>query len=117
QRENVSLYEFNKVFSLDAQEKVTERFHATAVLAGTSAGPGWNNPERKTDFFDIKGLAEDLLAYCHVEKAKWEFGTASNPYNAPQSFQVKNEKGELLLWGGALSPKVLKEYDISAPCF
>jgi phenylalanyl-tRNA synthetase beta chain len=117
QRESVSLYEFNKIFSLDAQGILAERFQVTAVLAGINTGSGWNQPERKTDFYDIKGLAEDLLGYCHVEKAKWEFGTGSNPYNAPQSFQVKDEEGELLLWGGSLNRKVLKEYDISAPCF
>lgn len=112
---SVGLYELNKVF-FPEKGQVSERFQAAAVLAGVPAGTSWLQPERKTDFYDIKGLAEDLLEQCRVKGAQWEFGCPA-PYNGPQSFQVKDPKGSLLLWGGALSPKALKGYDISVPCF
>lgn len=117
QQDGVALYELNKVFSPDLAGQIIERFQATAVLAGNASGLGWQNPERKTDFYDIKGLAESLLKYCRIPKVEWIHGKVEAPYLDSQSFQVKNEKGDLLLWGGALNPKVLKEYDISTPCF
>ena len=116
QQQTVRLYELNKVFSPAPNGGVAERVQGAAVWAGTAGEPSWTNPERKADYFDIKGLAEGLLEQCRVDGAVWEFGSGLAPYLAPQSFRVKNSKGELLLWGGALSPKALKEYDISGPC-
>ncbi len=117
QRESVALYEINKVFTLGTDGQVAERFHATAVLAGQAPHAGWTNPARKADFYDIKGLAEDLLAACRVENISWEFNQAASPYVPTQSFIVKNAAGRVILTGGALNPKVLKEYDVNAPCF
>ncbi|HTA76488.1 MAG TPA: phenylalanine--tRNA ligase subunit beta [bacterium] len=117
QRESVGLYEINKVFSATGDENiVAERFQAAAVLAGQAPSAGWNQPARKTDFYDVKGLAENLLAECGITGAQWEY-TGENPYLPTQSFMVKSSTGALLLWGGALNPKVLKEYEIAGPCF
>jgi phenylalanyl-tRNA synthetase beta chain len=117
QRDSVGLYEINKVFSLTADGQVVERFQAVAVLAGQAPNAGWNQPTRPTDFYDIKGVGENLLSHCGIKNFQWEFNTGENPYLAPQSFRVKNSTGMTLLWGGALNPKVLKEYGIDSPCF
>jgi len=116
QQDSAALYELNKVFA-PAEGQPLERFQAVAVIAGTAAPPNWHGGERKTDFFDIKGLAENLLGYCGLAVLPWEFGKGEAPYSAPHSFQVKNQKGEIVLWGGAIHPKVLKDYEISVPCF
>ncbi len=116
QQESVTLYELNKVFTPTSGQP-HERFQAVALLAGAAAASSWHTSDRKTDFFDIKGLAENLLGYCALTSLQWEFGKVEAPYSGTHSFQVKSQKGETLLWGGALHPKVLKEYDISVPCF
>ena len=116
QQENVALYELNKVFTAMGGGKVSERPQAAALLAGLNPAQ-WQNPERKLDFYDLKGLAENLIDQCLLKDIQWEYGQCPSPYSPAQSFQVKDSKGKLLLWGGVLSPKVLKEYDISAPCF
>ncbi|HUO57567.1 MAG TPA: phenylalanine--tRNA ligase subunit beta [bacterium] len=117
QQEVVSLFEVNKVFAPDPQGQPTEKYQAVALLAGFAPGSGWHSPERKTDFYDIKGLAQNLLAQCGFPDLKWEYGAVPLPYQSGQGFQVRAEAGELLVWGGAIHPKVLKEYDISSPCF
>ena len=116
QRESVGLYEINKVFALTAEDQVAERFQAVAVLAGQAPNVGWNQPARKTDFYDVKGLAENILTHCGITGFAWEY-TGENPYLGNQSFLVKDASGSVLLSGGALNPKVLKEFDITVPCF
>src|SRR5665213_1522989 len=117
QRECVGLYEINKVFAATGDDQiVAERFQAVAVLAGQAPNVGWNQPARKTDFYDVKGLAENILTHCGITGFQWDY-TGENPYLGNQSFQVKDASGKVLLWGGALNPKVLKEYDIAGPCF
>jgi phenylalanyl-tRNA synthetase beta chain len=116
QEESVALYEMNKVFTQKDDGKMTEKFQVAVLLAGLSAEPSWQNPERKNDFYDIKGLAENLLDLCRIKGHQWEFGSGTSPYQSHQSFQVKNEKGGVLLWGGVLNPKVLKGFEIHSIC-
>ena len=117
QQESAYLYEINKVFQPAADPIDTEKMQAAAVLAGKAPGAGWNSPERKADFFDAKGLAENILAYYRLKDVQWVYGKAAMPYLDAQSFQVQNSQGEVFLWGGAIHPKVLKTLDISTPCF
>ncbi len=116
QQESAALYEFDKVFTPAPGGHMKERLQAVAVTAGVAGTAQWHSPERKADFYDIKGLAQNLLAACGLKEIQWHFGGSPAPYDAGQSFQIKTQKGEVLLSGGALHPKVLKEYDIAVPC-
>lgn len=117
QQEGAALYEFDKVFTPAPGGHMKERLQAVAVVAGVADNAQWYSPERKIDFYDIKGLAQNLVTACGLKDLQWHFGgTTTPPYDGGQSFQVKTQKGELLLSGGALHPKVLKEYDIAVPC-
>lgn len=116
QQESVALYEINKVFTPRDEGQVSERFQAAVILAGVIPA-AWHKPGRDMDFYDLKGLAEALFTNCRLKDLKWEYGQGAAPYHPAQSFRVVNLKGEVLLWGGTLLPKVLKEYDISAACF
>ncbi len=86
------------------------------LFAGKFPGE-WHSQERKSDFYDIKGLAETLVGQLRLLDLQWIFGQCSSPITRHKAFEVRDRSGELLLWGGALNPKVLKEYDVSAPCF
>ncbi|MGH7738698.1 MAG: phenylalanine--tRNA ligase subunit beta [bacterium] len=116
QQEGVSLYELNKVF-LAAPQGLMEKRQAAAIWAGQTSVPGWQSPARTVDFYDLKGLAENLLRTFRLEAWKWEFKGLSAPYHPAQSFQILDNQNRLLLKGGAIHPKVLKSFDISVPCF
>lgn len=118
QMEGASLYELDKVFIPISGGQIQEKLQAVAVVAGISNPSQWYSPERKADFYDIKGLAQNILSACAVKDIEWHFGSSSAPYDPIQSFEVreKSTNGDLLIRGGAINPKVLKEYDIPAPC-
>jgi phenylalanyl-tRNA synthetase beta chain len=60
---------------------------------------------------------ESILLACGLTKLDWTFQQAPAPYESGRNFEVKTSGGQLLARGGALHPKVLKEYDISIPLF
>ncbi len=117
QQDSVYFYELNKVFQEGENKEILERVQAAALLAGNVPGAGWSSPERKTDFYDLKGLAENIVAYCRLEGARWFFGKASLPYFSLESLEVQGKEGTAILWGGAVHPKVLGSFGISVPCF
>ncbi|HVM33036.1 MAG TPA: phenylalanine--tRNA ligase subunit beta [bacterium] len=116
QQDGVALYELNKVFA-PGSPRVLEKRQAAAVWAGQNAEPGWQSPSRAVDFFDLKGLTEDLLGSFRLAHWTFEFQGLSAPYHPAQSFQVLDGQGRRLAKGGAIHPKVLKAYDLPGACF
>jgi phenylalanyl-tRNA synthetase beta chain len=114
QQPRVALYELNKVFKRLSGKPPAESFQAAAVMAGLIQEPTWTAPERPADFYDSKGLAESLISHAGFKGLKWEYGTLGMPYQRSESFKVINTTGQPLLWGGTLSPKVLKNYGINS---
>ena len=117
QQETARLYEINKVFTPSSDGKITEKVQVAAIVSGMAGQAQWYSPERKADFYDIKGLMEALLSNCGLKDFQWSFQQAPSPYDPAQNFEVRTSRGQLLARGGALYPKVLKEYDISVPAF
>ena len=117
QQEGAALYELDKVFTPGPDGQMKERIQAVAVMAGTPSPAQWYSPERKADFFDLKGLAQGLVSNCSLKDLSWSFTGSTTPYDPGQAFEVKTQGGETVMRGGALHPKVLKEYDLSTPCF
>ena len=115
QQPRVALYELNKVFGPQAEKSTAETFRATAVLAGLQREPTWTEKERAPDFYDVKGLAESLLQLARQKEVRWEFGTLGMPYRRPESFKISHASGDLLAWGGMLSPLVLKNFGLEGP--
>jgi len=117
QQDSVWLFEVNKVFAAGSPLPV-EKTQAAVVLAGDALGGGWFQGARESDFFDLKGLATDLLGeICPGASLAWAFGLEGAPYQKGISFRVTGPSGRVLLWGGALDPKVKKAYDVPGACW
>ncbi len=116
QEEGAALYELDKVFTPAPGGHMKERIQAVAIVAGVATSAQWYSPERKADFYDIKGLGQSVLDACGLKDLQWHFDGSTTPYDTGQGFQVKTPNGELIMTGGAIHPKVLKEYDIAVPC-
>jgi phenylalanyl-tRNA synthetase beta chain len=114
QQSRVALYELNKVFQRSDSPVPKESFQAAAVVAGAIQEAAWTFPERPADFYDAKGLAESLVQIARLENVKWEYGVLSMPYQSSESFRVLDAAGRTLIWGGTLSPRVLKSFEINS---
>lgn len=145
--ENISLYELGRVFyghgSADktAADKTradkpeadktradkTKAGEATqpdepsyicAVLCGYRGEDSWNHHAAPYDFFDAKGVVEDLLAFLHLPKIRFRQPDASEyPFLQPGSAAEVMSSGEVIGWVGALHPKTCKAADVAQPVF
>ncbi len=112
QQPRVALYELNKVFRKSGNQNPVESYQAVAVVAGLIQESVWTSRERPADYYDAKGLAESWILLARLQDVKWEFGGLNMPYQSAESFRVFDPSGRTLIWGGVLSPRVLKNYDI-----
>ena len=110
---NVHLFEMGKTF-VTAQGRKTpkETERALGILTGSWNEPGWNDPSTKLDFFDAKGVVENIAHALCVDRLRFEEG--SRPWLQP------GRSAEILLgkasvgWIGEIHPLVAQHFDIDA---
>ena len=109
----VKLFELARTFwpkSDHPEELPLEREMLGGVLSGTMSAGTWCDPEREPDFFDLKGIVEELLDGFGVKEAK--FIRSEEPFLHPgrsADLIVGGEKVGIL---GEVHPDVLERWDI-----
>jgi phenylalanyl-tRNA synthetase beta chain len=118
QQESAHFFETDKVFWGHEGGKPAERMQAAALLSGEAAGTSWARNRRRVDYADIKGLAEAIANAFGWPGVHWTHGNECLPYRSGVNFRLLSPRGDLLLKGGALDPRVLKNHDLDGiPCF
>ncbi len=118
QQEAVHLFETDKVFQGRGGEKPLEGLQAAALMAGNAPGTSWASPKRRVDFIDIKGLAEAVASSFGWIDIHWTYSSECLPYQSGSNFRILDTDGRILLRGGALDPRVLKNHDLDGvACF
>ena len=108
QIDTIALFEIGGVFVHDGVEKEPER--VAGVLAGQIGEGVYSDPYRPPDFFDIKGLVEEMLEVCGV--VDWTLQKTDTPTFHP------GRNAEVLLGDkrigvfGEVHPEVLENYDL-----
>ncbi len=107
---DVRIFELNKII-LNKHDKTTqEEKYLTILLTGNRFDGYWKDKDTKCDFYDVKGIAEDLLAETNLS---YEFSLSKENYytenHALDIFHGKKKLGSL----GQIDPKVAKSFDIN----
>ncbi|HHZ20599.1 MAG TPA: phenylalanine--tRNA ligase subunit beta [Firmicutes bacterium] len=111
---DVAFFEQARVYLPQANgELPAEPLHLAGGLMGRASEPGWNQPARKVDFYDGKGLLEQLFGVLRVDKVG--FSKGYHPLLHPgRTAQVTIDK-KLVGYVGEIHPKVAQEYDLVEP--
>jgi phenylalanyl-tRNA synthetase beta chain len=109
QQDRVRLFETGIVF--DQQDTLTESLHVAAVACGSDVPQQWGTKARKTDFFDLKGDLERLLAL-RGESGEVSFRSASLDWLHPGQSAIVSIDGTDIGWAGSVHPSILKQQDI-----
>jgi phenylalanyl-tRNA synthetase beta chain len=107
-----ALFELRPVFSpLAGEELPRESLRLTALLSGRREPIGWAQQTAECDFFDIKGVVEDLLNLLHVQAPRWPSEHGESFYHPGKSCAV--EVGNTRLGTlGEIHPEVLRAFEI-----
>lgn len=108
-------FEVGRVHLKTKEDKYLEPLVASIVLTGNQAPYHWQTKSRALDFFDLKGLLENLMAQLHVENVRFE---PSSQETLHPGKQAKLVVGALELGSfGEVHPSILKQAGIDVPVF
>jgi len=113
---DLRLFELRPVFLPLEGEACKERLTLTAVACGRRQPEGWAQGPEPVDFYDLKGVAEQLLDAIYVSDVEYAVAEPE-PYLHPgkscRLFQNKKSLGSI----GEVHPQVLAAFDIEQPVF
>jgi phenylalanyl-tRNA synthetase beta chain len=111
-RRDVRLFEIGRVFRGGAS--LEEQRHLGLLLTGAARGRHWSEKPRATDFFDMKGLVEVLVA----EAGMPEFGREGLPgFLHPGKAASLTLSGKPVGFLGALSPGLAESWELRDEAF
>jgi phenylalanyl-tRNA synthetase beta chain len=112
--EDLSLFELRPVFqAVEGTELPCESLRLAALLCGRREPLGWAQSADKGDFYDMKGVVEQLLMDLRISQVTWRPQHGETYYHPGKSCALYH--GERLLGTlGELHPQVLRHYDLQS---
>ncbi|MDF1579610.1 MAG: phenylalanine--tRNA ligase subunit beta [Desulfuromonadales bacterium] len=112
---DLRLFELRPVFHPHhGAELPTEQLRLCAALCGRREPQGWANGDADVDFYDLKGVLENLLATLHINDVTWQ-GDASDVFLHPGKSCTLRSGESVLGTLGEVHPRVLANFDIDTP--
>ena len=114
---DLRLFELRPVFLPQADSKGSrEDLFLTAVICGRRQPEGWAQSQDSVDFYDLKGVAEGLLAALNIDQVVYtpEYNEA---YLHPGKSCRLLKDGQFLGSLGEVHPAVLTAFDIDLPVY
>ena len=114
---NVQLYETGVVFyAHEGSKKPREKQKVAGVMAGAMREASWNAPAVPFDFFDGKGVVENLARELALPKLRFKALSAEEaPHLQPGRAAAVFSGGTALGWVGELHPLAVDAYEATAP--
>ncbi|MFH1138038.1 MAG: phenylalanine--tRNA ligase subunit beta [Pseudomonadota bacterium] len=114
---DVGLYEIGMVFfPREGEPLPEERLTVGGLLAGGRQRPSWDAKAVPVDFYDIKGVVEDLLAGLSVTDLCFERAAAPAYFNPSSSARVSS-RGQALGWVGRAAGPAVENFGLRGEVF
>ncbi|MCF7912038.1 MAG: phenylalanine--tRNA ligase subunit beta [Candidatus Cloacimonetes bacterium] len=108
-------FELNKVFLQGAGKQAEEKYHLSGLITGLRDAIHWREEAVKTDFYDVKGVVEELLSLTGLSGIEEKY-SKETWYQPGVGLDFYNQ-GKLVASAGKLDPKVASSFEIEVPCF
>ena len=115
--EEQDLYEIGTVFmAAEGRKKAKERKKLAGVLAGSMRDAAWNSPAVPFDFFDAKGVLENLARELALPKVRFRALSAEEaPQLQPGRAAEMMANGAVIGWVGEIHPLVADAFGAEPP--
>ncbi|RUM89959.1 MAG: phenylalanine--tRNA ligase subunit beta [Thermodesulfatator sp.] len=116
---DLALFEAGAVFIDKGKGVLPEEHHRLCCgLTGRRFQQTWAWQDRESDFFDLKGLMENLFEQVGLKRAVFQVSARPEPFFVPGTcVELISEKGALIGTMGQISNKVLSAFDIQNNVF
>ncbi|MDU5245610.1 phenylalanine--tRNA ligase subunit beta [Veillonella sp.] len=118
QNKDLWLFETANVYepkALPLTEVPHERPMACGIMMGKVTEAAWNQAQRDTDFYDVKGVVDDLLAKLGL--TQYDIQPSSESYYHPGVSAHYTVNGVTIANYGELHPQVVKNFDLSGKVY
>ncbi len=111
---NVALFELGRLFFGDSEKSQPEEVeYVSGVLCGKWQEDGWNIRTEELDFFDVKGIVEELIHALRIEKGRFVVAEPEKyPWLQPGRAAELRIGKKTIGWLGNIHPLSLKNFDI-----
>lgn len=116
--DDVALFEVGSVFfpkALPVTELPDEVIKIAGAITGRRNAQGWNQANDMVDFYDAKGIIEELLANLRVTRYTVEAGTHYTMHPGKTALFKKGR--DVIATVGEVHPAVLSAYGITKPVY
>jgi phenylalanyl-tRNA synthetase beta chain len=114
---DLRLFELRPVFLTSGEnDKCIEDLSLTAVMSGQREPEGWSQSAAAIDFFDLKGVVEDIFSTCGITNVIYDSET-SQPYLHPGKSCRILSGSQPLGFIGEVHPEVLTRFNIDQPVY
>jgi len=116
--DDVRLYEIGRVFlPCEGCEVSEERFRIAAVMTGCRNEKNWSREREESNFYDIKGAAENLLAALGIRDVSFQEMEMTYLQPGQSAWVVLGDRSAGPV--GTVHPRIMEKYDIRswAGCF
>lgn len=112
--ENVALYEQGRVFfGREGQAQPDEPVYVSGVLCGARSEKTWAQDDRPYDFFDLKGVIEELLDQLRITKVRFRVADPEQyGWLQPGAAAEVLSGGTVLGWLGVVHPKSAQNFGV-----
>ena len=118
QNKDLWLFETANVYepkALPLTEVPHERPMACGIMMGKVTEAAWNQAQRDTDFYDVKGVVDGLLAKLGL--TQFDIQSSSESYYHPGVSAYYTVNGVTIANYGELHPQVVKNFDLSGKVY
>jgi phenylalanyl-tRNA synthetase beta chain len=109
---NLRLFEMRRVYRpIEGQELPHEPLYLAGLMAGSRTPEGWNQDKSQVDFYDLKGVAETILAAFRLPPVNW-LAHNPEPFYHPGKSCTLVCQGVTLGSFGEVHPDVQENFDL-----
>jgi len=113
---NLKLFEIGKVFLNNSTarefiEGIEETEYLTFAISGNILPKQWGIPDKKFDFFDLKGIFESLINEFNIKNIKFSKLDSKNIIFSNEVLQIESD-AEIIGIMGKINDNIMKIYDI-----
>jgi len=112
---DIRLFESDKIFTRKDEKLATEKFVFNGVLVGANSPVFWKARSSEVDFFDVKGIVEQLLNETGITDAVYKISSENYLQSGMSAdvFHKKTKIGSL----GKLDEKIARKFEIEQTVF
>ncbi len=114
---DLRLFELRPVFLPgESADDCVEKLSLTAVMSGRREPEGWAQSSDNIDFYDLKGVVEEIVEKLSISKVSFDSGEGQ-PYLHPGKSCCLKSGTATLGFIGEVHPEVLARFDIDQPVY